>query len=189
MDERLDLVGEMLILTRHGQGHLERQLDGECLVSPVDGAASDGSLEAVGLAHGESPYCNYGGSSCMFSPVRLPESLPEFRSSWCHSSLSYAISLRSRTNSRALGEVGASSPRVSPAEASREPEPVAPRRRSRRRGSTSSRLTPPRDVAPCEGPFGATECRPRRRRRSSRRGRRLRESGPGVSGPSVRRKC
>ncbi len=98
MDKRLDLVGEMLILMRHGQGHLERQFEGECLVSPVDGAASDGSLEAVGLAHGESPYCNYGGSSCVFSPVCLPKSLPEFRSSWCHSSLSYAISLRSRTN-------------------------------------------------------------------------------------------
>ena len=53
-------------------------------------------------------------------------------------------------------EIGASSPRVSLAKASRVPEPVAQRRRSRRWRSTSSRLLPPRDVVPCEGPFEAT---------------------------------
>jgi hypothetical protein len=54
-DEGLDLVGEMLILIGHGPGHPERQFEGESPFGPVDGAASDGSLEVVGLAHDESP--------------------------------------------------------------------------------------------------------------------------------------
>jgi hypothetical protein len=61
----LDLVGEMLVLMRHGQGHLQRQVERESLVPPVDGAARDGSLKAVGGAHGVSPYCNYGDPSCV----------------------------------------------------------------------------------------------------------------------------
>jgi hypothetical protein len=42
----------------------------------IDGPEGDGSLEVVGLAHGESPYWNYGGSSCVFSPIGLSKSLP-----------------------------------------------------------------------------------------------------------------
>src|SRR5258708_5921396 len=38
--------------------------------------------------------------------------------------------------------------------ASREPEPVAQRRRSRRPRSTSSRMAPPRDAVPARGPLG-----------------------------------
>jgi hypothetical protein len=105
MDERLDPVGEMLILMRHGQGHLERQLEREDLVGPVDGAASDGSLEIVGLAHGESPYGNYGVHRACFSPGRLPKSLPKLRSSGRHHFPSYAVHLSSRTNWRALGKI------------------------------------------------------------------------------------
>jgi hypothetical protein len=56
MDRGLDLVGEMLVLERHGQGHRQGQLERERLVNPVDGAARDGSLKSVGGAHGVSPY-------------------------------------------------------------------------------------------------------------------------------------
>ena len=38
MDVGLDLVGEMFVLGRHGQGHLQRQVERECLTVPVDGA-------------------------------------------------------------------------------------------------------------------------------------------------------
>ena len=60
MDERLDLVGEVLVLGRHGQGHPQRQLQREGLIVPVDGAEVDGSLKAVGGTHGVSPYRSYG---------------------------------------------------------------------------------------------------------------------------------
>ena len=65
MDVGLDLVGEMLVLGRHGQGHLQRHVERECLTVPVDGGDGDGSLKAVGRAHGVSPYWNYGGASCV----------------------------------------------------------------------------------------------------------------------------
>ena len=65
MDERLDLVGEVLVLGRHGQGHPQRQLQREGLIVPVDGAEVDGSLKAVGGTHGVSPYRSYGAPSCV----------------------------------------------------------------------------------------------------------------------------
>ena len=52
MNVGLDLVGEMLILLRHGQGYPKRQFERECLAVTVDGADSDGSLKAVGGTHG-----------------------------------------------------------------------------------------------------------------------------------------
>jgi hypothetical protein len=61
MDARLDLVGEMFVLGRNGQGYLQQQIDRECLTVTVDGVQSDGSLKAVGCAHGVSPYLSYGG--------------------------------------------------------------------------------------------------------------------------------
>src|SRR5271157_6259724 len=69
MDERLDLVGEMLVLLWHGQGHLQRQFERERLTGWLDGAEGDGSLKAVGGTHGVSPYWYwywyYGGPSCV----------------------------------------------------------------------------------------------------------------------------
>ena len=65
MDERLDLVGEVLVLGRHGQGHPQRQLQRQGLIVPVDGPRFDGSLKAVGGTHGVSPYRSYGGPSCV----------------------------------------------------------------------------------------------------------------------------
>ena len=56
MNVGLDLVGEMLILLRHGQGYPQRQFERECLAVTVDGADGDGSLKAVGGTHGVSPY-------------------------------------------------------------------------------------------------------------------------------------
>ena len=56
MGERLDLVGEMLVLLWHRQGHLQRQFERECLTVILDGAEGDGSLKAVGSTHGVSPY-------------------------------------------------------------------------------------------------------------------------------------
>ena len=56
MDVRLDLVGEMLVLWWHGQGHLQRQFERERLTVILDGAEGDGSLKAVGGTHGVSPY-------------------------------------------------------------------------------------------------------------------------------------
>jgi len=61
MDERLDLVGEMLVLLWHGQRHPQRQLERECPTVSVDGAEGDGSLKAVGGTHGVSPYRYDGG--------------------------------------------------------------------------------------------------------------------------------
>ena len=77
MDRRLEVVGEMLILGRQGQGQLQSQFQREGLSLAVDGANVDANLEVVGIAHGESPYWNYGGSSCVFSPIRLSQSLPQ----------------------------------------------------------------------------------------------------------------
>ena len=67
MNVRLDLVGEILVLRRHGKGHLQRQFEGECLIVTIDGAEGDGSLEAVRSTHGVSPYLNYGDPSCVLS--------------------------------------------------------------------------------------------------------------------------
>jgi hypothetical protein len=69
MDRRLEVVGEMLILGRDGQDHLQSQFQREGLSLAVDGANVDANLEVVGIAHGESPYWNYGGSSCVFSSI------------------------------------------------------------------------------------------------------------------------
>ena len=69
MDERLDLVGEVLVLGRHGQGHPQRQLQREGLIVPVDGAKVD-RMKAVGGTHGVSPYRSYGGPSCVLFIAR-----------------------------------------------------------------------------------------------------------------------
>ena len=69
MDERLDLVGEMLVLVGHGQGHLQLELQGEPLILAVDGTEGDGSLKVVDVTHGGSPYWHYGGPSCVFFVV------------------------------------------------------------------------------------------------------------------------
>ncbi len=61
MNERFDLVGEVLVLIGHGQGHLQPQFEREHLIDAVDGADGDGSLEVVGVTHGVSPYWYYGG--------------------------------------------------------------------------------------------------------------------------------
>jgi hypothetical protein len=55
MDRRFNLVGETLVLGRHGQGHPQRQLKRNCLTVTVDGTEGDGSLKAVGGTHGVSP--------------------------------------------------------------------------------------------------------------------------------------
>ena len=106
MDERLDLVGEVLVLGRHGQGHPQRQLQREGLIVPVDGAEVDGSLKAVGSTHGVSPYRSYGGLSC----VLFYRSGRESRypgAEWLGKSTSYLVhpASRSRTNSPALGRL------------------------------------------------------------------------------------
>src|SRR5271157_144503 len=59
MDERLDLVGEVLVLLWHGQRHPQRQIKRQCLPVILDGAEGDGSLKAVGGTHGVSPYWYY----------------------------------------------------------------------------------------------------------------------------------
>src|SRR5437763_17125908 len=66
MDGRLDPVGEMVVLVGQGQGHLQPEFQGERLALSVDGAEGDGSLEVVGVTHGESPYWPYeiGRASC-----------------------------------------------------------------------------------------------------------------------------
>ncbi len=65
MNVRLDLVGEMLVLSWHGQGHLQRQLERKCLTVILDGAEGDGSPKAVGGTHGGSPYWYNGCPSCV----------------------------------------------------------------------------------------------------------------------------
>src|SRR4051812_44066928 len=70
MDERLDLVGELVVLVGQGQDHRQPEFQRERLALPVDGAEGDGSLEIVDVAHGETPYWSYGGSSCVFSLIR-----------------------------------------------------------------------------------------------------------------------
>ena len=56
VDARLDPVGKVLVLVGHGQGHPEPELQRERLTVAVDGSEGDGSLEVVGVTHGESPY-------------------------------------------------------------------------------------------------------------------------------------
>jgi hypothetical protein len=68
-DTRLDLVGEMLVLIGHGHSHLQLELERQCLPLAVDGFEWDGSLEVVGVTYGESPPCNSGGSSGVFSSI------------------------------------------------------------------------------------------------------------------------
>ena len=74
MNERFDLVGEVLVLMGHGQGHLQPQFEREHLIDAVDGADGDGSLEVVGVTHGVSPYWYYGGSIVRFLIDRARES-------------------------------------------------------------------------------------------------------------------
>ena len=76
MDERLDLVGEMLVLVGQGQAHLEPEFERKRLTLAVDGSEGEGSLKVAGVTHGESPYWSHGDSSCVFSPIRLSKSFP-----------------------------------------------------------------------------------------------------------------
>jgi hypothetical protein len=56
MHSRFEPAGQVLILSRHGQGHLQRQGQREDLVAVVDGAKFDGRLKVVDGTHGVSPY-------------------------------------------------------------------------------------------------------------------------------------
>jgi len=108
MNVRLDLVGEMLVLSWHGQGHLQRQLERKCLTVILDGAEGDGSLKAVGGTHGGSPYWYNGCPSCVLfcrwgRDNRQPG--PESRRKLLL--LSCASYPSSRTNWRAPGNNGA----------------------------------------------------------------------------------
>src|SRR4051812_26674423 len=67
MDGGLEEVGQVLILVGHQQGDGHRQGGGEILASPLDRTKVDGSLKAVGIAHGESPYWSYGVHRVCFS--------------------------------------------------------------------------------------------------------------------------
>jgi hypothetical protein len=60
MSERLDRVGQMLVLVGQGHGHPQREVQCERLPLTGDGSEGDGSLKAVGVAHDESPYWHYG---------------------------------------------------------------------------------------------------------------------------------
>ena len=104
MDKRLDLVGQVLVLGRHGQGHPQRQLQREGLIVPVDGAEVDGSLKAVGGTHGVSPYRSYGGPSCVLFYRSGRESRYPGAESLGNQPPILCIRLSSRTNSRALGK-------------------------------------------------------------------------------------
>jgi hypothetical protein len=90
MNEGLDLVGEMLVLVGQGHAHLQREFEGEGLPLAVDGAQGDGSLEAVGLTHGEAPYWHYGGSSCVFF-VDPPGKVIPLSPDRCRTVLSYPL--------------------------------------------------------------------------------------------------
>ena len=79
MDERLDPAGEMLVLVGHGQGHLQRELQGEPLILAVDGTDGDGSLKVADVTHGGSPYLHYGGPSCVFFAVPPGKVTPPVR--------------------------------------------------------------------------------------------------------------
>src|SRR5512135_3855264 len=68
VDARLDPVGEVLVLVGHGQGHPEPELQRERLTVAVDGSEGDGSLEVVGVTHGESPYLDFGHQAAAESP-------------------------------------------------------------------------------------------------------------------------
>ena len=104
MDVGLDLVGEMLVLVRHGQGHLQRQFEREGLVDPVDGAASDGSLKSVGgRARCISILATMGIHRACFHRSACPSHSPSTDQPRRHPSLAYPISLSLRTNWRALG--------------------------------------------------------------------------------------
>src|SRR4051794_24393382 len=67
MDGGLEDVGQVLILVGHRQGDGHRQRGGEILTGPLDRTEVDGSLKAVGVAHGESPYWSYGVHRVRFS--------------------------------------------------------------------------------------------------------------------------
>src|SRR5512143_1675537 len=97
MDERLNLVGEMLILVGQGQGHLEFESQCEGRPLAVDGSEGDGSLKAVGVAHGESPYWSYGGSSCVLSVIGPADARSGAEMAREQLLLSSAIPLSSRT--------------------------------------------------------------------------------------------
>src|SRR4029077_6820435 len=107
MNVRLDLVGEMLVLLWHGQGHLQRQLQRERLSVWLDGAEGDGSLKVVGGTHGVSPYWHYGGPSCvLFYQSSMQSRSPRAESRQKILPLSCASFPLSRTSWRALGDFG-----------------------------------------------------------------------------------
>ena len=74
MDGCLDLVGEVFVLIRQGHGHPQFQVQGEPLISTVDGTGTDSRLKSVGGAHGVSPDGNYGEASCVRCHRGGPES-------------------------------------------------------------------------------------------------------------------
>jgi hypothetical protein len=105
-DERLDLVGEMLVLIGHGEGHLHAQFDCERLTDKTAGADCAGNLEVVGVTHGVSPYRHTGilgiHRACFFrldSESHYPGAEPPRRIV----SLFCAVFLLSRANWRARG--------------------------------------------------------------------------------------
>src|SRR5664279_1205366 len=98
MNVGLDLLGEVLVLVRHGQGYLQFQAQGERLVGTVDGTEGDGRLEVADVTHGGSPYSNDGVYCACFSPTSLAKSLPWAGIALEWPSLSCAIPLSSRTN-------------------------------------------------------------------------------------------
>jgi hypothetical protein len=105
MDVGLDLVGETFVLGRYGQGHLQQQIQRECLTVTVDGVERDGSLKAVGCAHGVSPYWYSGGASCvLFDRSAGKSHYPGAESRRKTLRLYRASRLLSRTNWRALGK-------------------------------------------------------------------------------------
>jgi hypothetical protein len=60
MDERLYLVGEMLILIGHRRDHLRLEYESEGLTRAADGAEGNGSLKIVGVTHNESHCWRHG---------------------------------------------------------------------------------------------------------------------------------
>jgi hypothetical protein len=104
MDVGLDLVGEMFVLGRDGQSHLQQHVERECLTVTVDGVEGHGSLKAVGRAHGVSPYGYSGGSSCvLFDRSGRKSHYPGAESRRKTLRLYRVSPLLSRTNWRALG--------------------------------------------------------------------------------------
>ena len=89
---------------RHGHGHSQRHFERECLTITVDGVDVDGSLKAIGRAHGVSPYWSYEGASCvLFDRSGGKSHYPGVETRRKTLRLDRASRLLSRTNWRALG--------------------------------------------------------------------------------------